>query len=112
MDFEAGKSYSENIDLPKGFKKDQEPNIVAGIRTLVNNKQHTYYSYLRSIKYDHIPAIHYFFQNNATIVSDEVKVAGKKLDTSLVLEIKFLKRFYNWGMIYNTYTKRISLKIS
>lgn len=79
IDFEAGKSYSETIALPKGFNKEQEPNVVAGVSTLVNNKKHSYSSYLRAIKYDHIPAIHYFFQNNATIVSDEVKVSGKKI---------------------------------
>jgi LmbE family N-acetylglucosaminyl deacetylase len=79
IDFEAGKSYSETIALPKGFNKEQEPNVVAGVSTLVNNKKHSYSSYLRAIKYDHIPAIHYFFQNNATIVFDEVKVSGKKI---------------------------------
>lgn len=79
IDFEAGKSFSETIALPKGFNKDQEQNVVGGISTLINNKEHSYYSYLRAIKYDHIPAIHYFFQNNATIVTDEVKVAGKKI---------------------------------
>jgi LmbE family N-acetylglucosaminyl deacetylase len=79
IDFEAGKVFAESIAMPGAFHKDQDPNIVAAISTLINNKKHIYTSYLRSIKYDHIPAIHYFFQNNARIISDEVKVSGKKI---------------------------------
>lgn len=79
IDFEAGKVFAESIVMPKSFNKDQEPNITAAITTIINNKKHVYSSYLRAIKYDHIPDIHYFFQNNARIISDEVKVSGKKV---------------------------------
>jgi LmbE family N-acetylglucosaminyl deacetylase len=79
IDFEAGKVFAESIAMPSKFNKDQDPNIVAAISTLINNKKHVYTSYLRAIKYDHIPAIHYFFQNNARIITDEVKVSGKKI---------------------------------
>ena len=79
IDFEAGKIFMESILLPKEFNKEQEHNIVAELSTLINNKKQVYTSYLRAIKYDHIPAIHYFFQNNASIITDEVKVTGKKI---------------------------------
>lgn len=79
IDFETGKVYSESISMPKTFKNDQDPNLTANLTTLINNKKHNYASYLRAIKYDHIPNIHYFFQNNARIVTDEIKVMGKKV---------------------------------
>ena len=79
IDFEAGKIFAESIAMPKSFNKEQDPNVAATITTFINNKKHIYTSYLRAIKYDHIPAIHYFFQNNARIISDEVKVSGKKV---------------------------------
>lgn len=79
LDFETGKVFVESIAMPTAFHKDQDPNIVASITTLIDNKKHIYTSYLRAIKYDHIPDIHYFFQNNARIISDEIKVSGKKV---------------------------------
>ncbi len=79
IDFEAGKVFAESIVMPKSFNKEQEPNVAATIATVINNKKHVYNSYLRAIKYDHIPDIHYFFQNNARIISEEVKVSGKKV---------------------------------
>ena len=79
LDFETGKVFVESIAMPTAFHKHQDPNIVASITTLIDNKKHIYTSYLRAIKYDHIPDIHYFFQNNARIISDEIKVSGKKV---------------------------------
>lgn len=79
IDFETGKVFAESIGMPNEFNKNQDASIVAEVSTLVNNKKHIYTSYLRAIKYDHIPAIHYFFQNNATVITDEVKVSGKKV---------------------------------
>jgi hypothetical protein len=79
VDFETGKVFSESIAMPNVFYMYSDPNVVAEVSTLINNKKQMYTSYLRVIKYDHIPAIHYFFQNNVHVISDEIKVSGKKV---------------------------------
>lgn len=79
INFERGRVYALSIPLPSGFKKDSVPNITAEITTYVNNKKHIYTSYLRAIKYDHIPSIHYFYQNSSKVIADELKVSGKKV---------------------------------
>jgi hypothetical protein len=65
--------------LRQAFKEKLTPILTAEVITQVNNKPHIYTSYLRAIKYDHIPAIHFFFQNNAHVITEEIKVVGKKV---------------------------------
>lgn len=79
INFEAGKIYSMDVPVRNIYNNQLEPLISAQITITVNNKPHVYEHYLRSIKYDHIPAIHYFYKDNTHILKDEIKVAGKKI---------------------------------
>ncbi len=79
MDLEAGAVYTQQIQLDKAFKANKTPLLTAELLLKQNGKTLIYNSYLRAIKYDHIPAIHYFFQNNAHVITEEIKVAGKKI---------------------------------
>lgn len=79
MDLEAGAVYTQQIQLNKAFKNNKTPILTAELVIKQNGKSQVYNSYLRSIKYDHIPAIHFFFQNNAHVITEEIKVAGKKI---------------------------------
>lgn len=79
MDLEAGAVYTQQIQLNKAFKNNKTPILTAELVLKQNGKTQVYNSYLRSIKYDHIPAIHFFFQNNAHVITEEIKVAGKKI---------------------------------
>jgi LmbE family N-acetylglucosaminyl deacetylase len=79
MDLEAGAVYTQQIQLSKSFKANKTPILTAELLIKQNGKSQAFNSYLRAIKYDHIPAIHYFFQNNAHVITEEIKVAGKKI---------------------------------
>lgn len=79
IDFETGRVYAINIPLDGRFKKDLPPMVHAEVSTIINNKSRTYRSYLRAIKYDHIPDIHFFVENNVRVISDDIKVVGKKI---------------------------------
>jgi LmbE family N-acetylglucosaminyl deacetylase len=79
MDLEAGAVYSQQIQLDKAFKINKTPVLTAELLLKQNGKSLVYNSYLRAIKYDHIPAIHFFFQNNAHVITEELKVVGKKV---------------------------------
>lgn len=41
--------------------------------------QQPYSNYMRLVKYDHIPAVHYFYQAKVKVLTEEVKVVGKRV---------------------------------
>jgi LmbE family N-acetylglucosaminyl deacetylase len=66
------------LDTLLSSKKDTE--ISAGIvLTDSTGFQQPYSNYMRMVKYDHIPAVHYFYQSKVKVITDEIKVAGKKV---------------------------------
>jgi LmbE family N-acetylglucosaminyl deacetylase len=66
------------LDTLTNVKKDTE--ISAGILLKDSSgSQQTYSNYLRLVKYDHIPAIHYFYQAKVKVLTEEIKVAGKRV---------------------------------
>lgn len=66
------------LDTLLSTKKDVEIN--AGIvLTDSTGFQQPYSNYMRLVKYDHIPAIHYFYQAKVKVLTDEVRVAGKRV---------------------------------
>jgi LmbE family N-acetylglucosaminyl deacetylase len=46
---------------------------------LPNGKQLNHSNFFKAIRYDHIPTIHYAFADNIRVVSEEIKVRGKKV---------------------------------
>jgi len=82
IDFETGKTFSTSIPL-KGIIDNKhggkENRISASITTNINGKKLSYSHYLRPIEYDHIPHIHYFYKDNVTVITDEIKTSGKKI---------------------------------
>lgn len=79
IDFEAGKIYTLSFPLKNVYHKNLDQNINAAIELTVNGNKHNYTHYLREIKYDHIPDLHYLYKDNIIVVNDEIKTAGKKI---------------------------------
>lgn len=79
IDFEVGKIYSLSMPLKKLYNKNLDQHINAAIELTVNNNKHIYTHYLREIKYDHIPDIHYLYKDNIIVLNDEIKTVGKKI---------------------------------
>lgn len=79
IDFQAGQVYNLSVPVKKSFNPGLDEFISARINLIVNNSQVSFSHYLRSIKYDHIPDIHYFYKDNVHVVTDEIKVTGKKI---------------------------------
>jgi len=79
MDFEAGQLHHLSIPVKNNFNKDLDKYISADIALTINNSKVAYSHYLRAIKYDHIPDMHYFYKDNVQVVTDEVKTVGKKI---------------------------------
>jgi LmbE family N-acetylglucosaminyl deacetylase len=58
-------------------RKDTE--ISAGILLRDSVTEQPYSNYMRLVKYDHIPAVHYFYQGTVKVVTEEVRVIGKRV---------------------------------
>ncbi len=79
IDFESGKVSTLSFPLKKVYHKNFDQHISTEIELTVNGSKHSFTNYLRTIKYDHIPDIHYFYNDNTIVVNDEIKVIGKKI---------------------------------
>ena len=79
MDFETGHTYHLEIPLTAikrtAGQKDLSPLVVLDM----DGKKKYYTHYLRAIKYDHIPDIHYVYQDNIRLIDEEIKVVGNKV---------------------------------
>ena len=76
---EAGKIFTTSIPVKKIFDKNLSHNLSVDIFATINDKASLYTHYLRTIQYDHIPHINYFYRDNLKVVNDNIKTAGKKI---------------------------------
>ncbi len=80
VDAEAGKEFEQQIPLKKIYSNDIGTNLVtAEVHVTQNGHSYKFTHYLRSIQYDHIPHINYFYRSNVKVIADEIKTAGKKV---------------------------------
>jgi hypothetical protein len=71
----------EQFDLDTVAKINKDTEISASIllTDTSNAWQEPFSNYLRLVKYDHIPAVHYFYQEKVKVITEEIKVAGKRI---------------------------------
>ncbi len=80
IDAETGKEFDLKIPVKQIFTKDIGSNLLsAELHVQQNGHSYKYTHYLRSIQYDHIPHINYFYRDNVKVVDDEIKTVGKKV---------------------------------
>jgi len=71
FDFSIG-----NYLKKSGVEKDQLRFSFAPNK---NNKQDTYSNAARTIEYDHIPTLHYYYQSSVQVLNIDLKTVGKKI---------------------------------
>lgn len=79
LNLEAGAVYSSVADVSKLFLAATPKNLSAEVTIQAGGKQSSYESYLKVIKYDHIPAINYFYKDNVSVISDPIITVPKKI---------------------------------
>ncbi len=79
MDLNAGSIYPYSFDMDKILENKTAYNISAEISYEGKGKKYAAVHYLKAIKYDHIPAIHYFYKDNTLVVNDLIKTVPKKI---------------------------------
>lgn len=72
------RQYIFNVD--NGMLKEKETDFVQAFVELKNGKEEQpAYLNLNNIRYDHIPHIHYFYQDAIKVLNIDIKTAGKKI---------------------------------
>jgi LmbE family N-acetylglucosaminyl deacetylase len=72
------RQYIFNID--NGMLKDKEQDFVQAFVELKNGtEEQPAYLNLNNIRYDHIPYIHYFYQDAIKVLNIDIKTVGKKI---------------------------------
>lgn len=79
MNLELGAVYSFPIDIKAIISKANISKIYAEVAINKDGKKNSYTHYLKTIKYDHIPSINYFYRDNVTIVNDKIITVAKKI---------------------------------
>lgn len=79
VQFEAGKPYYYEVSLEKIFNDQSLPYGKVAVQLKWGGKTYMFDSYMRSINYDHIPAIRYFVEDQVKVIKEPILVAGKKV---------------------------------
>ena len=79
MSLEAGAVYGFPISLSVLSGGKQLAKLTAEIIPTLNGKQLKFTQYLQSIKYDHIPSIHYLYKDQVQLVNEQVKTIPKRV---------------------------------
>ncbi len=79
MDLYAGNIYPYAFDMDKILENKTATNIFAEISYESKGKKYAAVHNLKAIKYDHIPAIHYFYKHNSLVINDPIKTVAKKI---------------------------------
>lgn len=79
VDFEPGKIFESSIPVKKVFNKDLDNKLSIDIITKIEGSSRVYTHYMKTIQYDHIPHINYFYRDEVKLVTEPVKVKGKNI---------------------------------
>lgn len=76
---EKGKTYAVAVPLQHIIKKGDGNEITASVSVKIGGHQYEYTHFLKTIAYEHIPSVHYFYQDAVKLVNAEVKTNGKNI---------------------------------
>ncbi|MDB5248056.1 MAG: family deacetylase [Segetibacter sp.] len=79
IDFKRGVGGSIPVKVKDVFYKGQKNYIEPVLALNVKGKEQRFSQNIRTIKYDHIPYLNYFYADNLRVVEAEIKTVGKKL---------------------------------
>jgi hypothetical protein len=108
LNFEVEKSYNLDLPLSKIFNKKLDENLTVEMLLQKDGEAKAYSHFLRKISYDHIPNLHYFYQDNIRVITDSIQVKAKKLGMLLGQAIKCQKLYCQWVLKWCICKKKIS----
>jgi LmbE family N-acetylglucosaminyl deacetylase len=79
LNVEQGSVYAFPIELKSVLGLVKTKSISAAITYTLNGKTNSFAHFLKTIKYDHIPTINYFYQDKVTLVDQKIITSPKKV---------------------------------
>jgi LmbE family N-acetylglucosaminyl deacetylase len=79
LNVEQGSVYAFPIELKSVLGLVKTKSISAAITYTLNGKTNSFAHFLKTIKYDHIPTINYFYQDKVTVVDQKIITSPKKV---------------------------------
>ncbi|MEI6265070.1 MAG: PIG-L family deacetylase [Sphingobacteriia bacterium] len=76
---EQGSVYAFPIELKSVLGTVKTTSISAAITYMLNGKTNSFSHFLKTIKYDHIPTINYFYEDKVAVIDEKVVVSPKKV---------------------------------
>lgn len=78
-DFEKGKTYTFPVPVNKYYDASKGVYLETALRIRPAMREYVYSQYFKTIDYDHIPAIHYFFNDHVRFINEEIITTGHKI---------------------------------
>jgi|694.fasta_scaffold00868_42 LmbE family N-acetylglucosaminyl deacetylase len=79
LNVEQGSVYAFPIELKSVLGLVKTKSISAAITYTLNGKTNSFAHFLKTIKYDHIPTINYFYQDKVTLIDQKIITSPKKV---------------------------------
>ncbi len=79
LNVEQGSVYAFPIELKSVLGTVKTKSISAAVTYAMNGKTNSFSHFLKTIKYDHIPTINYFFEDKVTVIDEKVVISPKKV---------------------------------
>ncbi len=79
VNFKKGVSGSFPVQLKDVYYQGQKKYIEPVLSLQLNGKEELFTYNLRTIHYDHIPYLNYFYRDNVRVIDDEIKTVGHKI---------------------------------
>jgi LmbE family N-acetylglucosaminyl deacetylase len=79
LNVEQGSVYAFPIELKSVLGLVKTKSISAAITYTLNGKTNSFAHFLKTIKYDHIPTINYFYQDKVTVIDQKIITSPKKV---------------------------------
>lgn len=79
INIETGAVYAFSLDVNKLNISNKSTKIYAEVSYSLGGNKFAFSHYLKSIKYNHIPAINYFYKDQTILIHDKINTVPKKI---------------------------------
>jgi hypothetical protein len=79
LNVEQGSVYTFSIDLKSVIGSVKTKSISAAVNYTLNASTNSFTHFLKTIKYDHIPTINYFYQDKVAVLDEKIITSTKKV---------------------------------
>lgn len=79
VNLQKGATYSIPVKVKDVYYEGARKYIDPVVSLKLDGREVNFTQNFKTIRYDHIPTLHYFYRDNLKVVDDEIKIVGKKV---------------------------------